>query len=87
VREISDIGLWLEPCTRLPAKNQVPGTAPTTRTSDVYLRFFIVCLLIYHLNLDWPWYVVAVGLWMLDHWLPSNVLYRGQPHPPTAPRV
>ena len=54
----------------------------------MYLRFFIVCLLIYHLGLDWPWYVVAVGLWLLDHWLPpGNVLYRGQPHPPGAPRV
>ncbi len=53
----------------------------------MYLRFFIACLLIFHLDLEWPWYLVAVGLWMLDHWLPGNVLYRGQPHPPSAPRA
>lgn len=63
------------------------GKTNTRRARHVYLRFFIACLLIFHLNLDWPWYAVAVGLWLLDHWLPGNVLYRGQPHPPTAPRV
>lgn len=53
----------------------------------MYLRFFIVCLLLYHFGLDWPWYVVAVALWMLDHWLPGQILYRGQFHPPSVPRV
>lgn len=53
----------------------------------MYLRFFVACLVIYHLDLGWPWYVVAVGLWMLDHWLPGNVLYRGQLHPRSAPRA
>ncbi len=45
----------------------------------MYLRFFIACLLNYQFDLDWPWYAAALGLWVLDHWLPGNVLARGQP--------
>jgi hypothetical protein len=51
----------------------------------MYLRFFMVCVLLYHLEMAWPWYALAVALWLLDHWLPSNVPYRGLPHGTGAP--
>lgn len=60
--------------------------ARARRADEVYLRFFMVCVLLYHLGMDWPWYTLAVALWLLDHWLPGHVLYRGQPHGSNLPQ-
>ena len=33
------------------------------------MTLFIACLLIYHLNMEWWWYGVAIAIWIV-HWFP-----------------
>jgi hypothetical protein len=29
------------------------------------MTLFIACLLLYHYGMEWPWYLLAVFLWLL----------------------
>ena len=43
------------------------------------MTLFIACLLIYHLNIEWWWYLVAAAIWGV-HLMPALQRWTGALH-------